>query len=480
MAEEDEEKTAFHTSKGVFYYTKIPFGLKNASATYQQLVDKAFERQIGRNLKVYVDELVIKSHTKQEILKDIKETFHNLRRINMKLNPKKCTFGTEEGAFLGHMVSMKGIKACQEKAEAVMKLQSPRTLKEAQSLNGKLSSLNRFLSKFAERSFPFFKTLKRCMKKSDFQWTPEAKKGVPKHEVIQRSGQCSPTSEKRLTANASLLRQPRLTALGNKLQFNGKTGLSTITCHKKVEAILPSTSGSILAGFIAERPNDEGPSTEAQAEDVIPEPWILFTDGSSCLEGSGAGLIRTSLEGEEFTYTLRFKFNASNNEAEGKAKSYLTTESSSGITHSKTGANNSTLSKEINQAENDEGLLLNLDILEERREKAVVREARSKAKMEKYYNAKVHSTTFCPGVFVIHSNKASHAKESGKLGPKWEGPYEVVEALRKRAYKLRNGSGDILPRTWNIKDLKNVIFKFPSCKHPCQCKTALAVGVIFN
>ncbi|GJU34168.1 reverse transcriptase domain-containing protein [Tanacetum coccineum] len=118
-------------AKDVFCYTKILFGLKNAGATYQRLVDKAFEKQIGRNLEVYVDVLVIKSHTKHEILKDIKETFHNLRKINMKHNPKKCTFGAEEGAFLGHAVSMQGIKAYPKKAEAVMKLQSPRTLKEA-------------------------------------------------------------------------------------------------------------------------------------------------------------------------------------------------------------------------------------------------------------------------------------------------------------------------------------------------------------
>ncbi|GKD23279.1 reverse transcriptase domain-containing protein [Tanacetum coccineum] len=135
---------------------------------------------------------------------------------------------------------------------------------------------------------------------------------------------------------------------------------------------------------------------------------------------------------------------------------------------------------EINQAENDEGLLLNLDILEERREKVAIREAKSKSKMEKYYNAKVRSISFRPGDFVYRSNEASNAKESGKLGPKWEGPYEVVEALGKGAYKLRNGSGDIFPRTWNVKDLKNVIFKFPSCKHPHLCKTALAVGVIFT
>ncbi|GJU82044.1 reverse transcriptase domain-containing protein [Tanacetum coccineum] len=134
---------------------------------------------------------------------------------------------------------------------------------------------------------------------------------------------------------------------------------------------------------------------------------------------------------------------------------------------------------EVNQAKNDEGLLLNLDILEERREKATVREARNKAKMEKYYNAKVRSTSFRPRDFVYRSNDASHAKESEKLGLKWEGPYEVVEALGKGSYKLRNRNGDVLPRTWNVQDLKNVIFKFLSCKYPHQCKTALAVGVIF-
>ncbi|GKF69026.1 hypothetical protein Tco_0198705 [Tanacetum coccineum] len=105
---------------------------------------------------------------------------------------------------------------------------------------------------------------------------------------------------------------------------------------------------------------------------------------------------------------------------------------------------------EVNQTENNEGILLNLDILEERREKATVQEARSKANMEKYYNAKVCSTSFQPGDFVYRSNEASHAKESGKLGPKLEGLYQVIEALRKGAYKLRNINEDILPRTWNV------------------------------
>ncbi|GJV51563.1 reverse transcriptase domain-containing protein [Tanacetum coccineum] len=174
MAESDEEKTAFHTSQGVYCYTKMPFGLKNAGATYQRLVDKAFDSQVGRNMEVYVDDLVIKSHTEEEMIRDINETFRTLRRINMKLNPKKCTFGAREGMFLGYMISPEGIKPCPDKTEVVLQLPSPRTIKEVQSLNGKLASLNRFLSKSVEKSLPLFKTLKKCIKKSDFHWTPEA------------------------------------------------------------------------------------------------------------------------------------------------------------------------------------------------------------------------------------------------------------------------------------------------------------------
>ncbi|GJS81460.1 reverse transcriptase domain-containing protein [Tanacetum coccineum] len=169
-----EEKTAFHTSQGVYCYTKMPFGLKNAGATYQRLVDNAFEGQVGRNLEVYVDDLVIKSHTEDELVRDIVETFRALRKINMKLNPKKCTFGATEGMFLGYLIEPDGIRPCPEKTKAVIQLPSPRTLKEVQSLNGKLAGLNRFLSKSADKSLPLFKTLKKCTKKGDFRWTTAA------------------------------------------------------------------------------------------------------------------------------------------------------------------------------------------------------------------------------------------------------------------------------------------------------------------
>ncbi|GJR35450.1 reverse transcriptase domain-containing protein [Tanacetum coccineum] len=109
---------------------------------------------------------------------------------------------------------------------------------------------------------------------------------------------------------------------------------------------------------------------------------------------------------------------------------------------------------EVDVVRNDEALEVNLDLLEERREQAVIREAKSKRKLEKYYNAKVRGTSFKPGDLVYCNNDASHAKQRGKLGPKWEGPCEVTEALGKGAYKLRGRDGKQLPRTWNIRNLK--------------------------
>ncbi|GKD59334.1 reverse transcriptase domain-containing protein [Tanacetum coccineum] len=171
MTKKGEEKTTFHTEEGVFCYMKMPFGLKNAGVTYQRLVDSAFKEQIGVNLEAYVDDMVIKSRTEQYIIKDIEQTFSTLRRINIKLNSKKCSFGMEEGKFLGYIVTSEGIRANPKKEKAVMDMPSPKTLKQMQSLSGKLAALNRFLSKSAERSLPFLDTLKKCTNKKDFRWT---------------------------------------------------------------------------------------------------------------------------------------------------------------------------------------------------------------------------------------------------------------------------------------------------------------------
>nr|GEZ00827.1 reverse transcriptase domain-containing protein [Tanacetum cinerariifolium] len=101
----------------------------------------------------------------------------------------------------------------------------------------------------------------------------------------------------------------------------------------------------------------------------------------------------------------------------------------------------------VDMVQNDEALEIKLDLLEEKREQAAIREAKSKAKMEKYYNSKVRSTSFKPGDLVHRSNDTSRAEAVGKLVPKWEGPYEVTKALGKGANKLRDRDGKQLPRT---------------------------------
>ncbi|GKE76721.1 reverse transcriptase domain-containing protein [Tanacetum coccineum] len=131
----------------------MPSGLKNAGATYQRLVNKVFNDQIGRNLEAYVDDMVIKSTLEEDMLADIKETFQRFRSINMKLNPKKCSFGIEEGPFLGHLITKQGIRTNLSKVKAITDIEQPKTLKDIQSLNGKLAALSRFLSKGAERDF---------------------------------------------------------------------------------------------------------------------------------------------------------------------------------------------------------------------------------------------------------------------------------------------------------------------------------------
>ena len=93
MDEEDQEKTAFITSQGLYCYKVMPFGLKNVGATYQRLVNKMFNKQISRNMEVYVDDMLVKSKEELAHLDDLKETFKTLKQYQMKLNPSKCVFG---------------------------------------------------------------------------------------------------------------------------------------------------------------------------------------------------------------------------------------------------------------------------------------------------------------------------------------------------------------------------------------------------
>ncbi|GJU83720.1 hypothetical protein Tco_1286085 [Tanacetum coccineum] len=111
----------------------------------------------------------------------------------------------------------------------------------------------------------------------------------------------------------------------------------------------------------------------------------------------------------------------------------------------------------VDLVQNNEALQINLNHLEEKREQAAIHKVKSKAKMEKYYNSKVQSISFKPGDLVYRNNEASHAEDTMKLGPKWEGPYEVTEALRKAAYKLRDHDGKQLPRDLKCQQPQEVL-----------------------
>jgi len=125
----------------------MPFGLKNAGSSYQKCVHIVLEGQIGRNVEAYIDDIIVKSKLKGDLITNLKETFDNLRKNKMMLNPDKCTFGVSLGKLLGYLVSQRGIEANPKKVKAIEDMQSPRNHKEVQKLAGMMATLSRFVSK---------------------------------------------------------------------------------------------------------------------------------------------------------------------------------------------------------------------------------------------------------------------------------------------------------------------------------------------
>ena len=157
---DDQEKTSFITDKGIYCYRAMPFGLKNAGATYQRLVNRMFKQQLGHTMEAYVDDMVVKSVKAADHVRDLEEVFSVLRKYGMKLNPAKCAFGIASGKFLGFLVSQRGIEVNLEKIKAILEMKSPRTVKEVQRLTGRVATLSRFTSRATDKCHPFFKILK--------------------------------------------------------------------------------------------------------------------------------------------------------------------------------------------------------------------------------------------------------------------------------------------------------------------------------
>ncbi|KAM1548371.1 hypothetical protein COP1_009446 [Malus domestica] len=167
----DQEHTTFTTDRGIYCYKVMPFGLKNAGATYQRLVNSMFAEQIGKSMEVYVDDMLVKRKYADQHITNLSETFTILKRYRMRLNPNKCAFGVGSGKFLGFMMSQQGIEVNPEKIKAIIDMKEPVTSKNIQSLTGKVAALTRFISKATDKCALFFKALKGS--KKYITWTDE-------------------------------------------------------------------------------------------------------------------------------------------------------------------------------------------------------------------------------------------------------------------------------------------------------------------
>ena len=143
----------------------MPFGLKNAGATYQRLVNRMFQKQIGASMEVYIDDMLVKSTTAELHITHLLEAFQILREYNMKLNPAKCAFGVSAKKFLGFIVNNPGIEANPDKIKAVLDMPPPSNIKEVQRLTERIAALRRFVSKASDKCQPFSQVLKKA-----FQW----------------------------------------------------------------------------------------------------------------------------------------------------------------------------------------------------------------------------------------------------------------------------------------------------------------------
>ncbi|XP_073017975.1 uncharacterized protein [Primulina eburnea] len=327
-------------------YHQIPLARedqeKNAGATYQRLMDRIFAKQAGRNIEVYVDDILVKSRVHPDFIPDLEETFSNLREYGVKLNPAKCTFGVKSGKFLGFMVTERGIEVNPEKVRSITEMTSPKSIKDVQRLTEKIAALSRFISRSAHRSYPFFQALRRAQK---FGWDEKCEKafeelknhlaGLPVLEkpgpgeklwvylsatehAIYRSREGGPCHGDHRTKTSPLLLVPSHHCadqypsrenhdsagdLGKVVKWTVELGEYDIEYQPR-----RAIKAQALSDFVTEM--------------VVPdtgEVWRIFADGASCKDGSGVGVWLISPTEEKIRLAVRLDFRASNNEAEYEA-----------------------------------------------------------------------------------------------------------------------------------------------------------------
>ncbi|KAM1519049.1 hypothetical protein ACFX1Z_021905 [Malus domestica] len=256
----DQEHTAFTTNRGLYCYKVMPFGLKNAGATYQRLVNSMFVEQIGKSMEVYVDDMLVKSKHADQHITNLSETFTILKRYRIRLNPNKCAFGIGSDKFLGFMISQRGIEVNPEKIKAIIDMKESVTSKDIQSFTGKVVALTRFISKATDRCAPFFKELKGS--KKYITWTDKCAEAFKNLKAYM--------------SQASLLSKPEDGNVERPVYYASKALQDAETRYSNIEKLALAL-------------------------------------------GCGAGLVLTTPDKVAMEYVLRFKFKTSNNEAKYEA-----------------------------------------------------------------------------------------------------------------------------------------------------------------
>jgi hypothetical protein len=153
----------------------MPFGLRNAGATYQRCMLHVFGDHIGRTVEAYVDDIVVKSRKANDLVDDLRIVFECLRANGVKLNPEKCVFGVPRGMLLGYIISQRGIEPNPEKVSALERMGPIRDLKGVQRVLGCLAALSRFISRLREKGLPLYRLLRKSER---FSWTAEAQEAL--------------------------------------------------------------------------------------------------------------------------------------------------------------------------------------------------------------------------------------------------------------------------------------------------------------
>ncbi|CAL9007144.1 unnamed protein product, partial [Prunus brigantina] len=273
------------TDRGLYCYNVMPFGLKNAGATYQRLVNQIFAELIGTSMDVYVDDMFVKSRTANDHLRNLSLMFGKLKQYNMRLNPSKCAFGVASGKFLGFMISQRGIEANPEKIQALINMRVPKTKKEVQSLTGRVAALARFISKATDRCAPFFKALKGSKRQID--WTSECDRAFD--------------DLKNYMSRAPLLSTP---LLGETLVIYlsvSTSALSSVLIRSQHQRLDQSTP----------------PASPAEARNIRTTDQMGHRAWR--VRHHGVGLVLRTPDHTTIEYAIRFQFRASNNEAEYEA-----------------------------------------------------------------------------------------------------------------------------------------------------------------